>query len=96
MTHEKIFKREDGSKVTVKVIYQTDWTTNSRWQIEVKTFGAGKIKEVNAVDTNAIGYLKTNNRNREAYILKKQLEYVTPAEILEVKLELWEKMKPSI
>ncbi len=80
MLHEKILKRDDGSIVKIAIRFSSD-----------RFFGeyGGYMTTVRTCARR----LDMDGRNE--YEVKKQLEHVTKEEILQAKLELWEKMKPT-
>ncbi len=75
MRHEKIFKREDGSRVKIEVEIYVPFnyfhSDGHKWSSIVAYCAPGKRK-----------FLPGYGRH-------------TPDEILEVKLELWNKLKPE-
>lgn len=95
MKHEKIIRREDKSRIKIKVSFFSDFRGNS-YLCSVLTCPKGKRKFVNAVVTDDWNRRKLSMNEREVYDHRQQLKYVSEQEILEAKLELWEKLKPTI
>jgi len=82
MTHSKIFKREDGSRINVEVrLYIPFSFRGDEIQFEWRTFIS-----------------KSDPGKRKFYVdlSGEEVPWVTPEEILETKLELWNKIKPTI
>lgn len=96
MKHEKIFKREDGSKVNIDIDFWSEGFTNKfTYRVSVSTCEPKKrtFKYVN--DTDDYNWRRLNHEQRKEYEMKNNLEYVTKEEIQETALELWNKMKPT-
>ena len=98
MRHEKIIKREDGSKVLIRVSFSTtNYSEGYNWGVDVLISAANKRKFTNVVNTDDYEYRQQSfPHGRNAWAVKKQLEYVTPDELLQAKLELWEMLKPEL
>ena len=95
MQHEKIFKRADGSKVTINVSATLDYHAKGiNYMVSVYVCQPKKRIFKNVFSGDDFSYRRLNNADRAAFILAKQLEVVTEAEILEVKTELWQLLKP--
>ncbi len=84
MEHNKIFKRDDGTRVRIIVSYDSGNQYASAIYSLMPTsnfsFRGKYWKNVCSVGEDE----------------EKQLEHVTKEEMLQAKLELWEKMKPTI
>jgi len=98
MRHEKIFKRPDGSKVMIVVRLNFDFYNREKgdWSFDVAICKPNKRKFEDAVDTNGWEFRKLSLDNRVEFLKKENLKIVTKEEVLEVQLELWEKIKPNL
>ena len=96
MRHSKIFKREDGSKVELTASLFVDHIgQEARWSFTVAIQPPRKRTWFGVFDTNDWNYRKLAMSERRDFEINKYLNYVSPAEILEVQTELWEKIKPT-
>jgi len=98
MRHEKIFKREDGKQFQIIVEINIDTFRNElptwrvscytrepkqkKWRFLPHTLGDYQIRSLPMID-------------REKHLYNNLLRFVTPEEILLVKIELWQKIKPT-
>ena len=97
MKHSKIFTRPDGSKVEIEVTLTASWmVSDTGWKVSIHTCAPKKRSWMGVYSTNDYDYRRLNQQEREDYILEKQMQHCTALEILEVKLELWNKIKPTI
>ncbi len=80
MLHEKIFKRDDKSRVKITIRFSSD----------------PLFEDYGGYTTNVHTCVKGKRAWIREYGIKQRLEHVTKEEILQAKLELWEKMKPTI
>ena len=97
MKHSKIFTRPDGSKVEIEVTLTASWTDSDvRWSVSVHACAPKKRTWLNVYSGDDYDYRRLNQQEREDYILEKQMQHCTALEVLEVKLELWNKIKPTI
>ena len=93
--HEKIIKREDGSKVLIRAEifarygFQFIHTITVLYKTKHQRSWRGTYDEFNYKD-RGITLKERRIKEEKAY-----LEYVTKEEVYAVKLELWEKMKPE-
>lgn len=87
MRHERILKRDDGSKVKITVDLGID-SSNCWWSVRVETCDKGKRKWINTYDGNDYRYRKLDLAARQEYRLQKQLEKVTLEEIRDTKFAL--------
>lgn len=96
MRHEKTFKRADGSQVRIAITFVASWTSSSaEWQVSVLTCAPKKRSWFGVVSTNDYNYRKLSGSERAEYIKRENLKHVTAEEIHEVKMELWQQMKPT-
>jgi hypothetical protein len=96
MKHEKLITRDDGKKIKLIVTLQTDfYKTTADYAVDVRYCPPRKRKWKSAHSTDDYEWrrLKTA-QEKNAYEENKALEHVSPAEILEAKIELWEMLRP--
>lgn len=90
-------KRENGKRIQIRVRPRIKgYGETVLYDFDVMICLPGKRKFHPAVDTDSHEYLKIPYTEREAYILRKQLEHVTSEEIYEAKLFAWQEMKPTL
>jgi hypothetical protein len=93
MTHEKIFKRKDGSQVKISVwLYVHENRSNWGYLLRIKESGSDRWLD------------PFNDRDYMSRVLKPKLQegiqsdtfehYVSKKEILQAKMELWHLIKP--
>ena len=96
MTAEKIYVRPDGTRVKIQAAFSTgSIARGSVWSIWVQTLQPRKKKWLDVFSTDDYHYRKLDFAAREAFILERQLAVCTRAEMLEVKLQIWESLKPT-
>ncbi|MDH3382097.1 MAG: hypothetical protein OEL54_05290 [Flavobacteriaceae bacterium] len=95
MTHEKIFKRDDGSKVKITVRIMYSFLYDVKYSLHVMTCGKRKRKFQKTFDYDDYEYRKLGDKERTVFAKKKYLEHATKEEIDIVASELLEKIKPS-
>lgn len=88
---EKIFKREDETRV--KVYIRITMCYRFEIECEVSVCQPGKRKFTKVVNTDDYDYRVSENRS--AYAKRKALEVVTEAEVREVADELFECLRKS-
>lgn len=97
MKHEKIIKRDNGDRVKISVTFTTTNYSEQqyKWGCEVEVAPNRKRKFENVVNTDDWDYRRQSFPDgRNAWAARKHLEYATADEIHQVKLELWEMLKP--
>lgn len=96
MRHEKVIKREDGTrvKITVELISYRFVDKALTYDVNVTYCEKGKKTWQPVYDTDSFNYRKLSIEERREFIDAQKLLAATPAEILSAKLELWEKIKP--
>jgi len=96
MYHEKIIKREDGTHYQIRVdVYIENYNSDgAKYRVSLYKRLPKKRSWYSVNNTDDYTWRKLNHVEREAYEKKLQLEHVTPEEIMQAKLELWEKIKP--
>lgn len=97
MKHEKIIKREDGSKVKISISFYSDSfrPESDKYRVAVQTCAKRKRTWINVTNSDDYSYRCLSMDERSKFAKEKQLEYVSKEEILSAKLELWEKLKPT-
>jgi hypothetical protein len=94
MNHEKIFKRADGSSVLISVSVSIEWSSNEPyWSRSVHVRAKGKRRWSGVYDQYTPRGL--SQPEREKLINEAELKHCTPDEVLQVKMDLWEKIKPT-
>jgi len=95
MKHEKIIKREDGSRVKIVV----DVVAISHRDIEFRSYvlfcEKGKRTWRGTYDANLHSYRKLSMEDRRELERKSQFSVTSEKEVLDAKLELWQKLKPT-
>jgi hypothetical protein len=94
MNHEKIFVRPDGSRVKVIVRFSMPGP-GPTYRFRVERCFPKKRTFKDVVDESDWKYRTMEFEERKADILRQQLLFVSEEELLAVKLELWEKLKPT-
>lgn len=90
MTHEKIFKREDGTRYKIWVKLEVDtYRVFPYWVFWVHKCEPRK-RLFGSVIPHDYRYPIDYSSNESVY-----LQHVTPEEVLETKLELWNLIKPE-
>lgn len=88
---EKIFKREDGTRV--KVYIRINGYCHFAIECRVSVCQPGKRKFTDVVSRDDYNY--RINESQNAYVKSKALEVVTKAEVREVADELFERLRKS-
>ena len=97
MKHEKIIRRDDGSKVRIIVELRVELFRDSHsWEFSVDLCQKGKRTWLSSCDIDVY-----QSRRMEAgqFAIAKQkaaLKYVSEQEVELAMLELWEKIRPKI
>lgn len=95
MRHEKILKREDGSKVKIVVKYSCDYITNGpSWQVDVYLCAPRKRTWELVVDENKYSFRALNKNDRIAEVMRVTLCHVTQEEVMGAMYEVWLQLKP--
>ena len=97
MTHEKIFIRGDRTKLKVIVELYTTMYSNDRYGYRVCVAKCEPRKRTwhYVLNTDDYRYRQLNASERVKWENDLYLELLTPEEILEAKMELWNKIKPE-
>lgn len=96
MEISKIFKREDGSRVQVYVSLTIGYVHRGEpnWRISAYVCEKGKRVFRNTHNIDNYEWRKLNTEDREAHRMAGILKITSEAEILQVKTELWQMLKP--
>lgn len=97
MRHEKIFKRADGTQYKIDVNLLAN-SRSAEFDVGLETRAKGKRKWTGTSDSyvDTCEFRELNWEERGKFHKKKYLDHVTAEEILSVKLELWEMIKPKL
>jgi hypothetical protein len=98
MRHEKIFIREDKSKVslTVSIDISTYSRTPIEWDFSVAICEPRKRTWKYVTNKDDYSWRKLSMEDRAKYDRSMYLKHVTTEEVLEVQMELWEMIKPKL
>lgn len=95
MKHEKIIVRENGLKVRITVELTIDWR-ETYWRTMVETCQPKKRTWINTHDSGDYTFRRLpNQQQKNQAILAAHLEHVTPEELNQAALELWQQLKPD-
>lgn len=98
MIVEKVIKREDGTQFLVRVYYCSEMReSEEKYLTSVATKKKGKRKWLDLDDTiHEYQYRALSMEDRALHTYNNVFRFVSKEELLEVKLELWNKMKPTL
>lgn len=98
MRVDKIFKRENGVQYQITISFWVDsYSEVPRWDIGCYCKDKGQKKWRNIHNTLVdYEFRSLSMEDRRKHTDKNILRFVTPEEILSVKMELWNKLKPSL
>jgi len=96
MKAEKVFRRENGMQYQIMIdLYIDTYKECPIWKVNCWCREKGKKNWTNLPDTMHDYALRgLSMENREIHKNNNMLRFVTEEEILSVKLELWNKIKP--
>lgn len=97
MRHEKIFKRDDGSRVKIRVWISTD-LYNSRdlqWGFDVHIAQKRKRNWEPACNEFDYAFRSLSHLEKKKRLMEKSLMHVTPEEIHAAMIELWQMIEPQ-
>jgi len=96
MLYEKIFKHADGSRVQVFISFdpQANRCDQAFYVDRVYVCAPGKRSFNGVVSSDSYEFRRIPPDERPAYKMAQYLKHITEAEILEVKTEFWQKLKP--
>ncbi len=93
MYHDKIIQLENGDKVKINVsFYLNHYTPVYGITLYICKKGKRKFDELKF---ESYDYRSLSMEARKEYRDKKHLEFISAAQILEAKNELWQKLSPS-
>jgi hypothetical protein len=96
MTHTKIFIREDGTKARIFLRYSTEWYKDDQnWEMQISILLPRKRNWKQIADPLDYKFRMKDDEEKRTLIEAEQLNCVTPEEIHQAKLELWNKLKPE-
>ena len=96
MRHEKIIKREDGTKIKIKVDFFTGTYNNDTpvYNISIEYCPPRKRTWYGTVDSDYLHRTQSIEQRKETRELI-NLNYATKEEMNQAKLELWALLKPQ-
>lgn len=96
MYHEKIIKRDDGSRVMIRVEFLLLHRDGPEYRFRAFTCEPRKRTFKPVLNEDDYGYrrLKFNSPERESWAWAKYMTVTTKEEIAEAKNEMWQKLKP--
>lgn len=92
--HEKIFKRDDGTRYNIGVAFSVT-TSNPIWYFSVTRCLPNKRKFETFIDEDSYQYRMLRIEERKLSYKLEALNYITKDEILEVMNELHQSLKPT-
>lgn len=97
-SHEKIIKRDDGSRVKIVISLNLDYPLRStvNYRLSVALCEAKKRTWKAPTDENDHIHRLLSMDDSQLRIQANYLKHVTLEEILSVKLELWQSIKPEL
>ena len=98
MKHEKIIRKDDGSRVKIVVSVSTDiWRgSDVDYTISVEICEPKKRTFKAVVDCNTYAYRGLSLEDRRQYCLEKNIEFAGKDAINQAMVECWEKGKPEL
>lgn len=98
MKHEKIIRREDGSRVKIEVsIYLDSYRRGEPvYSFETSKCEKGKRTWKYPHSENDYVWRALDIKGRNEYSKNKYLYLVSKEEVMEAYIELWEKIKPTM
>ncbi len=96
MYHEETLKRQDGSKVSIRVSFFLDSYSEhpANYSCEVSVCEPKKRTFKPILSTNDYSYRKLDLNERQEYKTREQLKFVTAEELHNAKINLWKKLQP--
>jgi len=90
---ETVIRREDGSRVKIKAYFHAEYR-DIEYRCDVYTCEPKKRTWKNVYDSNCYKYRCLSMEDRKKYVAEKELEVVSPEELHQAKINLWESLKP--
>ena len=94
--HEKIIRRDDGSRVRIGVALREFNYGHVQYKEEVHVCAKGKRAWVVTYNRDDYRYRRMSMEERDAYKLHCNRMVATEQEILMAKTELWESLRPGV
>lgn len=94
ISHEKIIKRGDGSRIKILVSASEEFG-RLVYRQSVKVCQKGKRTWVWPFDNDGYAFRKMSRDDRESFSQEQFLLVASKEEFLQAKMELWEKFKPQ-
>lgn len=97
MKHEKIIKRDDGSRIRITVTLSIDWHRDEpTWGFIVHKCDKGKRTWITPVDHDEYRWRRLGVEARRAEDHRRSLTLASEGEVESAMTELWQKIKPSL
>ena len=95
MKYEKIIKREDGSRVRITISLRIEWNMDETcWDFMAHHCAKNKRTWTTPVNHDDYQWRKMDAADRKAEDRRRCLTLVSPDEVYEAMLELWEQAMP--
>lgn len=95
-SYQKIIRRDDGSRVKISVSLYELYRGRAVYGEEVETCAKGKRTWRPSYNRDDYKYRGLSMGERKLHVLACNRKIATEAEILAVKIELWESLKPTV
>ena len=92
MKHTEVFRNVDGSRVQIDCSF-TVHSDKPEYRIEIWTCGKGK-RTFEHFNIDSYEWRRLDFGKRAEYKYQEQLKHCTQEQIDEVKMKLWQKLKP--
>ena len=97
MNYDKILKREDGSRVKIDVRISDNLRYGRlEYSTETSSCEKGKRTWIKTYNTDCYKYRRLSMDERRIFEYDSQFNLVTEIELQEARLELWNKLKPTV
>ena len=94
-THERILRREDGSRVKINAHLGSNRHGKSGYSFEVRICAKGKRTWNSVTNIDCYKYRALSMEDRRAKHKENQLNHVHPMELVESGRLLWESLSPE-
>ena len=95
MRHEKIIKREDGSRVVIVASFHFASWAKELYTCDVYCIEPKKRKRKLCFDDDSWAFRQLSMSERQEYIKEQNLKFATQDELYQAKLECWAKLRPA-
>ncbi|HXS59747.1 MAG TPA: hypothetical protein VN703_02925 [Candidatus Sulfopaludibacter sp.] len=96
MRTEKLFKREDGTKVDIIITFHVaSYSERFSYSVSVSVCHPRKRTFNYVNDHDNFTYRRLSQDEKDIYDMEQNLKYVTKEEIQETAIQLWNKFKPN-